>query len=607
MAKISEKIVQKLALLPSKPGVYIMKNANDKIIYIGKSKLLKNRVRSYFSGKPTDNKTAELVKRIVDFDYIITKSEEQALLLEADLINKHQPRYNILLKDDKHYPFIKITLKDDFPRIFVTREMQKDGSKYFGPYTDAKAVRRTLRLMEWIFPMRTCTREIIDQGKLYKRSCMNFQMGKCPAPCIGEISKNDYRQIVKNAISFLNGKNQEIIDDFKLQMQKYSEKLEFEKAAVVRDKIGNIQKLSNAKTLFYTDAKNRDVIAIYKEDHNAAVTVIKILSGKLLNKETYALENIEEQPISTIFHAFLSQYYRDKLEYLPHQILLEEQSDEYELMQSWLKNRLHVPQRGENKILMTIARENAFNFVEERKLRHLKKSNRTIFSVTELKDMLNLKKLPRKMICIDISTIQGSDTVSSLVYFENGKPKKKGYRLFKMKTVSGQDDFASMAETMRRYFAKVTDEDKPDLVVIDGGKGQLSSAYPILQETTNDEVEMISLAKRMEEVYIPNNLDPIVLPRNSSALRLLVQIRDEAHRTAVGFHRKVRSNRTLTSELDEIKGIGKHIKFMLLKEFGSVKNIKNGSITELCRIKGVGAKTAKNIIDILNLPENKEL
>ena len=600
MAKVTQKIKDKLALLPAKPGVYQMKNGSDKIIYIGKSKNLKNRIRSYFSGKPSDNKTAELVKRIEDLEYIITGSEEQALLLEADLIKKHQPRYNILLKDDKHYPFIKITMRDHFPRILITREMEKDGSKYFGPYTDAKAVRRTLRLMEWIFPMRTCSREIVDGGKLYKRACMNYQMGKCPAPCIGAISSSDYKKIVKNAINFLNGKNQEVIDDLKVEMQKYSEAMQYEKAAAVRDKISNINKLSNRRSLFYTDGKDRDVIAVYKEGRLAAVTVMKVLSGKLLNRETYALDNVEDQPQESILNAFLVQYYHDKLDNLPYQILLETECDEYGFMQNWLNKKLRVPKRGENKALMTIARENAFSFVEEKKLRHLKKSQRTIFAVTELKDLLNLSRLPRKMICLDISTIQGSDTVSSLVYFQNGKPSKKNYRLFKMKTVQGQDDFASMAETMQRYFAKVTAEELPDLVVIDGGKGQLSSAEKILRESKYKEMQIISLAKRIEEVYVPGNSDPIVLPRNSASLRLLVHIRDEAHRTAVGFHRKVRSNRTLTSELDEIKGIGKNMKFMLLKEFGSVVNIRKAGITELCHIKGVGTKTAKNIIDILN-------
>ena len=600
MEKVKQKIKEKLALLPEKPGVYLMKNANGKIIYIGKSKLLKNRVRSYFNGKPTDNKTAELVQRIDDFEYIITSSEEQALLLEADLIYKHKPRYNILLKDDKHYPFIKITLRDDFPRIFVTREIEKDGAKYFGPYTDIKAVRRTLRLMEWIFPMRTCSRPIYDGEEKYKRACMNYQMGKCPAPCIGNINRSDYRKIVKNAINFLNGKNQEVIDSLKDEMMSYSRELEFEKAAIVRDKIASINKLSHKRSLFYTDGKNRDVIAIYKEGKFAAVTVMKILSGKLLNRETYGLDNVQDQPLDSILYAFLVQYYRNKLDELPSQILLEQKCAEYDFMQNWLKNKLHVPQRGENKILMTIARENAFNFVEEKKLRHLKKSERTIFAVTELKDLLQLNKLPRKMICLDISTIQGTDTVSSLVYFQNGKPFKKNYRLFKMKTVEGQDDFASMAETMQRYFAKVSDEEIPDLVVIDGGKGQLHSAEKILRESKFKDMQIISLAKRIEEVYVPGNSDPIVLPRNSSALRLLVHIRDEAHRTAVGYHRKVRSNRTLTSELDEIKGIGKNMKFMLLKEFGSVENIRNASITELCNIKGVGRKTAQNIIDILN-------
>jgi excinuclease ABC subunit C len=599
MPSISDKIKQKLALLPASPGVYLMMNSAGKVIYVGKAKVLKNRVRSYFSGKYSDNKTRELASKITELDYILTETEEQALILEANLIKKYRPKYNILLKDDKQFPFIKITVNEDFPRLFVTRKLEKDGARYFGPYIDSRAIRKTLRLMEWIFPMRTCGR-LIKEGKThYQRACVNFQLGKCPAPCVGKINKKEYLKIVKNAINFLNGKNQAVIDDLMLQMREYSDKFDFERAAILRDKIADIQKLNNSRNLFFTDQKNRDVIGIYKEENRAAVVVLKVLTGKLLNKEIYNMDNVEGRTENQILAAFLQQYYMEKIEALPFNILLQIEPEDKEILNKLLKNKLLIPQRGEKRSIIQIARDNAFNHVEEQKLKYLRKSDRTIFPIKELKDKLGLKKLPRKMICLDISTIQGTDTVSSLVFFENGKPKKKNYRHYIIKTVVGQDDFASLAETLERYLLKIEEQEKPDLIVIDGGKGQLSSAYKILIDIDIKNIEMISLAKRLEEVFLPGRSDSIILPRSSSALRMLINLRDEAHRFAITFHRKKRSKRTLQSELDRITGIGDKMKFQLLKEFGSVENIANASTIDLTRIKGLGMKSAKKILAAL--------
>ena len=595
----STALKQKLSLLPAKPGVYLMKNSSGNVIYVGKSKLLKNRIRSYFSSKHRDAKTIELVSKIRDLDYIITGNEEEALLLENNLIKKYKPKYNILLMDDKQYPFIKITLKEEFPRVFVTRDLKKDHSEYFGPYTDSKAIRKTLRLLEWIFPHRTCSREITE-SKQYKRACMNYQMGKCPAPCIGKISRKEYKRTISNIKKFLKGRNQDVIDEMKMEMTDHSAKLEFEKAALVRDKIMNIQKLNHSRNMFFTDEKSRDVIGLYKEDNKAAVSVLKILSGKLLNKEIYALNNVEGSTESELMEAFIKQYYHEKTENLPYRIIVQIVPENQDEINVWLKNKLLIPQRGEMKALVTIAKDNAFNFVEEQKLKYLRKSNRTIFPVKELKDKLGLKKLPRKIVCFDISTIQGTDTVSSLVFFENGKPKKKNYRRFIIKTVIGQDDFASLAETLNRYLGKIEEYDKPDLMVIDGGKGQLSSSFAALQQSGVEDVEMISLAKRLEEVFLPGRKSSIILPRTSSALRLLVNLRDEAHRFAITFHRKRRSSRTLISELSSIEGVGENTKFLLLRHFGSVANMKKSNVTELTKIKGVGQKTAEKILSALS-------
>ena len=602
MQKIPDIVKPKLKLLPVSPGVYIMKNASDKIIYIGKAKVLRNRVRSYFTGTHNDAKTIEMVSKIADLEYILTQTENQALELEANLVKKHQPKYNIQLKDDKRKPFIKITIKEPFPQVFVTRELKKDGSKYFyfGPYTDTKALRKTMRMLEWIFPIRTCTRNIPDGKPVFERACMNFQLGKCTAPCIGNISKEDYKKNVNALIQFVKGRNQEVINDLTARMKKCSDDLKFEEAAEIRDKIENVQKLNRSKNMFFTDEKNRDIIGVYQEGDKAAVAVLKILSGKLLNKEIYALNNTEGSSLHQIMEAFLKQYYASKLEELPFRIFLQVEPEDIETINKWLKNKLVIPKKGDNKTLISIAKENAFNFVEEEKLKYLRKSNRTIFPIKELKDKLGLKKLPRKMICIDISTIQGTDTVSSLVFFENGKPKKKNYRHFIMKTVKGQDDFASMEETMRRYLNKIDENEKPDVIVIDGGKGQLSKSYNILQEMKKTDIEMISLAKRVEEVFLPNNKNSIILPRNSSALRVLIKIRDEAHRFAITFHRKRRKKRTLKSELDSISGVGEQTKFSLLKKFGSVENIGKASMIELMSVRGIGERSAKIILDYLS-------
>lgn len=594
MSKIIDPIKKKLQLLPNKPGCYLMKNADGKIIYVGKAKILKNRVRSYFNSSHKDLKTTELVSRIRDFEYIIVSSEREALILENNLIKKHKPRFNVSLKDDKQYPFIAVTA-DPFPRIFVTRQTPRDGTHYFGPYTEVRALRKTMRLLEWIFPHRTCRRTIPADEIKFKKACINYQMGKCPAPCIGKITKDHYQKVVKQIIKFLSGKNDEIIAQLTEEMMSASEKLNFELAAQLRDKIQSIQRVNRKRVLFFEDQKDRDFIAIYKEGTKAAVTVMKIVEGKLLARESYRMKQVENAPESEILSAFLSQYYESRLEKLPFHILLQIEPDDFDILNEMLEHKLHVPQRGDSLKLIKIAAENAFNRVEEDKLMHLRSKNRTIFPVKDLKDKLQLNKLPRKMICIDISNIQGSDVVSSLVYFENGKPKKKNYRDFIMRTFEGQDDFAAMRETMQRYFSKVENDVKPDLIVIDGGKGQLNSACQILNELNINDVEIISLAKRLEEVFLPNRTNSVILPRNSSALRLLITIRDATHDAAVGFHRKRRKTRTLTSELDKIKGIGPKTRFLLLKHFGSAQKVKEASVEQLLEVKGIGKKMAEQI------------
>lgn len=592
-----EKIRQKLTILPESSGVYLMKNSSGKIIYIGKAKVLKYRIRSYF-GTNQDSKTKKLVSQIADFDYIITESEQDALRLEANLIKKYKPKFNIDLKDDKQYPFIRIT-NEAFPRIFITRNIVQDGSRYYGPYTDVRALKKTMRLLNWIFPIRSC-KLVIDENTNYDRPCVNYQLNKCSAPCVDKISVSEYKRMVRRVVSFIKGRNEEILRELKDEMNQYAERYEFEKAALLRDTIENLQKISKTSTIFFDDRYDRDIIALYKEETKAAACVLKIMCGKLLNKEIYELKHVEGSNDAELMEAFLQQYYVTKMDELPYQIIVDNIPENLEELNKWLNNKLHNPQRGQMRMLTKMARENAFNYVEEQKLKYLRKSDRTIFPIKELKDKLGLKKLPRKIICCDISTIQGVDTVSALVFFENGKPKKKNYRHFIMKNVVGQDDYASMKEMLTRYFNKADQYELPDLIIIDGGKGQLSAALEVMNEMNMRDIEVAALAKKKEEIFLPDKKESVILPKNSTALQLLIAIRDEAHRFAITFHRKRRSGRTLISKLDDINGIGQHTKFMLLKQFGSVENIKNASVKELTVIKGIGKQRAESILQILN-------
>ena len=594
MLSTTKEIEQKLTLLPEHPGVYLWKNAKGDVIYVGKALNLKSRIKSYLVPSGKDHKTEQLVKNIADLEYIITNSEIDAFLLEATLIRRYRPKYNIMLKDDKRYPFVKVTIVEPFPRIFVSRDPQKDGSKYFGPYTDVRSLRRTLRSFEWIFPLRNCNRNIPKQK--YKQPCINYQLGKCPAPCVGYISQGDYGIIVNRLLRFFGGRYEEILNEFRTEMQVASAALRFEEAAKLRDRIIAIEKIQKRQSIMFADRRNLDIIGFYQEDKQAVCLVLKMKDGSIVNQENYPLTNLEDEPREQILSAFIQLYYTSIEDY-PEEILLPFEPRDFANLNQWLSNRMQIPQRGEKSKLLAMAKRNAFNLVEEAKLAHLRKANRTVFPIQELKDHLAMPRLPRKIVCMDISTIQGSDTVSSAVYFENGKSKKKYYRHFIIRSIDTQNDFAAMQETLTRFLIEIEkDPDmSPDLIVIDGGKGQLSASKKILSATSHTDINLISLAKRAEEVFIPNADESIILPRSSSALRLLIRIRDEAHRFAITFHRKRRSKRNLESELERIPGIGEQTMFLLLKDLGSIEEIAAASVETLCTIKGIGQKTAQAI------------
>lgn len=598
MEKTSDLIEQKIPLLPDSPGIYLWKDANGKVIYVGKAKSLKNRIKSYLSSSPKDPKTEQLVRHLADLDYILTPSEHDAFLLEANLVRLHQPRYNILLKDDKRYPFVKITLQEPFPRIMVTRDLRKDGSKFFGPFTDAKSLRMTMRNFEWIFPIRTCSRIIPADKVRYKNACINHQLGKCPGPCIGAISQADYARIVKRQMSFFEGKHEELLDELRAEMNSLAEALKFEEAARLRDRIVAIERIQKRNVVHSPDNKNTDVLGFYQEEKLAVCVVLKIMGGMVVNREEYPLNNIEDREREQIMAAFLKLYYAGK-EDLPHEILVPFEPEDMDELNGWLGNRLFVPQRGDKSKLLAMAKMNAFNQVEERKLAHLRKANRTVYPIQELKEKLALPKLPRKMVCMDISTIQGTDTVSSAVFMENGVLKKKFYRHFIIRSIDTQNDYAALQETLQRFLRETEKEPLmlPDLVIIDGGKGQLAACAETLGASNQPDLLIISLAKRVEEIYLPGRSESIVLSRNSSALRMLIRLRDEAHRFAINFHRSRRTRRTLISELEEIPGIGEQTKFLLLKELGSVEEIRQADIERLSSIKGIGEKTATQIYE----------
>ena len=594
MPAFSEEIETKLALLPEQPGVYLWKDKDGTIIYIGKALNLKHRIKNYLNPAGKDLKTEHLIKNIADLDYIITNSEADAFILEATLVKRYRPKYNIMLKDDKRYPFVKITVNEPFPRIFITRELLKDNAKYFGPYTEVRYLRNTLRDLEWIFPLRSCNRNIPKIK--YKQPCMNFQLGKCPAPCIGNISQKDYAKTVNQLLRFFNGRYTELLDELRTEMQNASSELRFEEAGKFRDRIIAIERIQKRQSVFNVEGGNIDIIGFYREEKRAVCVILKMKNGAIIHQENYPLTNLDYEEPDSILASFLQLYYADREE-MPEEVLLPFAPKDMDKLNSWLGNKLQIPQRGEKTKLIAMAKTNAFNIVEESKLAHLRKANRTIFPVQELKEALKLPKLPRKIVCMDISTIQGSDTVSSAVFFENGKSKKKYYRHFIIRSIETQNDYAAMQETMARFLTETQKEPqmKPDLIVIDGGKGQLSASEQILRASGNNDISIIALAKRAEEVFVPGNEQSIILPRSSSALRLLINIRDEAHRFAISLHRKRRSRRTLESELESISCIGEKTKFLLLKELGSVENIANANRETLSKIKGIGPKIAEKI------------
>ena len=592
-SEIRAELLEQVSLLPDKPGVYLMRDTAGKIIYVGKAVNLKNRVRSYFQLRGLSPKTEALVARICSFETIITASEMEALILECNLIKKYRPRYNISLRDDKTYPFVKVTWNEDFPRVYATRRVEKDGAKYYGPYASAGSMHETLALLKRLFPLRSCrTMEA-------RRPCLEFHINRCLAPCAGLVDTAVYREMVKTVCLFLEGRSDEVEKDLKRRMQKASDEMKFELAARLRDQWAAVRNVTEKQNIV-TGTGDQDVLGMARLGAQSCVQVFFIRSGKMVGRDHFLLSGGEAENEGDIITAFMKQYYNEA-SFIPQEIILPAVLPEKELLASWLTERkvgtvkLIVPQRGTKFELVSLAGENASEVLRQRCARESAQEEQRTDALRELADRLELDTAPQRIECFDISHIQGAETVASMVVFTAGEPDKAEYRRFKLKTVEGSpDDFASMQEvTLRRY--REATEPLPDLIVIDGGKGQLSSALEVIRGVGLSEIPVIGLAKEFEHIFRENIPEPLVLPRHSSALRLMQQIRDEAHRFAITYHRKLRAKRNLVSVLDNVRGIGAKRRQALWKHFGTMERIRAATAEELAAAPGMNA-TAANAV-----------
>lgn len=601
-----EHLEAQLKELPRQPGVYLMKDETGMIIYVGKAKSLRSRVRSYFRKNDQTYKTQMLVKYIADFDYIMTDTEVEAYILEANLIKKHQPKFNIRLKDDKSYPYIKITKNVDFPRVFKTRIVKNDGAEYFGPFADVDAIYKTLDVIKDIFQLRSCKKEL-KANDPEERPCLNYHIDKCLGPCIGAVSKEDYHELIDQVCLFLSGKQAELKKQVEKKMKKAAAVRNFEKAARFRDALEAFKKLSESQKVMTDKNIDQDVVALVQgAEDQACAQLLLIRSGRLLGQEYFILEGTAKEDESETMASFLQQYY-EQAAGVPDELLLNTKLEKQDLLAQRLaeiKNKkvsIQYPQKGDKKKMLEMAERNAQQNLKKENIRSKYEKQRTSGAVEKLGEILGIEKAPYHIEGFDISNIQGTDSVASMVVFKDGRPSKQDYRRFKIKTVTGPDDFASMKEVVERRYARLLHEDKklPDLILIDGGKGQLNAAYEILEFLGIENLPIIGLAKREEEIFRPNTSKPITLPHHTPTLQLLQRVRDEAHRFAVSYHRKLRSRRLTHSMLDEIPGIGESRRTSLLQHFGSLAKIREAKIWQLKEVDGISGKTARKIYDYL--------
>ncbi len=604
----------KLDLLPTGPGVYLMKDAEGKVIYVGKAVNLRNRVRSYFRDlKPEQAKTKALVRHIDDLEYILADNELEALVLECNLIKKYRPRYNINLRDDKTYPFLKIT-NEDYPQVLVTRKVVKDGARYFGPYPSVNELRSSLEMLRRVFPFRSCRQKVFTND----RPCLNAQIGMCCAPCTGCVSREEYRALIEQVALFFEGRQDGLVRQLRREMEQAAENLEFERAALLRDQLQGLEQILTRQKAVLESGDDEDVIALAQGERNSCVQIFFVRGGKVVGRENYLLRDTGEDSPEEVLGAFLKQFYMDS-QFVPRSILLETEPAERALLEQWLGEKrggrvyLKTPQRGKAKDLVELVRRNADEALAKHELEHLTQQERTTGALLELQQALGLARLPRRMECYDISNTQGTESVASMAVFIDGKPRKDQYRRFRIRTVEGPNDFASMYEVLTRRFseataerARIQEEDDgarfaqlPDLVIIDGGKGQLQYARRAMAEQGYSDIATFGLAKKEELLFREDDAAPIALARDSQALFLIQRLRDEAHRFAITYHRSLRGKRNLASILDDIPGVGEKRKQNLLKHFGSFRKILEATPEQLAEVEGISAKLAGEIYEYL--------
>ncbi|MCX0369530.1 excinuclease ABC subunit UvrC [Clostridium perfringens] len=607
-----------LKILPDKPGVYIMKNSLGEVIYVGKAKILKNRVRQYFqNSKNHSEKVRAMVKNIAEFEYIVTDSEMEALILECNLIKKYSPRYNIALKDDKFYPFIKITTNEDFPRVYVTRNFAKDGNKYFGPYTNGTAVYEVMGIIKKLFPLRTCKKAIVEGGEP-TRACLNYHINLCKAPCAGYISKAEYWEMIDEIISILNGTDTSIIKKLKVEMEKAAEELEFEKAAKIRDRILAIELIREKQKMFTVKEGDEDFIDLYTDEKDGCAQVFFVREGKVTGREHFMIENISDDPVKEVISSFIASFYGGTAQ-IPKTIYVPEEIEDQELIEKFLTEKrgskvwIKVPKKGDKKNLLDMVRNNAKIMLDQFKEKMVEEKELNKSALTELADVLGLDSLPARIEAYDISNIQGVDSVGTMVVFENGKAKNSDYRRFKIKSVKGPNDYESMREILSRRFSHGLEEVNkikernleyskgkfcifPDLIMMDGGKGQVNIALEVLKDF-GIEIPVCGLVKddKHRTRGIIFNNEEILIRRGSGLMNLITRVQDEVHRYAITYHRSLRDKRTLHSILEDIPRIGEKRRRNLLMKFGSIDNIKKASMEELLDTPGIDRRAAESI------------
>jgi excinuclease ABC subunit C len=600
---------ERLSSIPTRPGVYLMKGEADEVLYVGKAVNLRNRLRSYFHASAGHSpRIQRLVENAADLDFFVTDSELEALILECNLIKRHRPRYNVRLKDDKRYPYVKVTWQEDYPRVQVVRRMQHDGARYFGPYTSTSAMRQTLDLLRRIFPYLTCKRKITGTDE---RACLYYHIKRCLGPCIGAVSKEEYRDMMDQVCLFLQGKGGEIVDSLRQGMESAAERMEFERAASLRDQLNAVEQVVERQRVVSASAVDQDAVAFAQENGEVCVQVFFIRGGKLVGHEYFLMEGGEDVEAAEILASFLKQFY-DHAALIPPEILLPLEIEDGETIERWLKDKrggkvtLHIPRRGQKRKLLEMVAENATETLSHLMATEQAEKDRGLAAVNDLQDRLGLETAPLRIEAYDISNIQGVAATGSMVVFVEGLPAKSDYRRFKIRAIQRPDDYAMMEEVLRRRFARAREGDAqgtwaqlPDLILVDGGKGQLNTALRVLADCELEDIPVLGLAKAREEVFKPGRSQPVVLPLDSPGLQLLQRVRDEAHRFAISYHQGLRRRQSLSSVLEEIAGIGPKRRRALLRRFGSLEAIREASLDDLSSVQGMNRTLAGRVRESL--------